>query len=250
MHGALLVTLLVGCGSAPAPGSSPPSTSDPGTSGASANGKTPVDPASSTTPMRMGTPTQDPAPATTPATTPAPPTFAWAPDFADFAETMLGETTKPQAVTLTNTSNVDAAGVGLRLNGSQFVFGANECSGTLPAHGSCKVEVAFEPTLAVAAEGFIYVLVGSATQGEVVVHLTGTGKAPPTDPGMSTPPTPGVYPMCASPVPAGSDWVCGTAERHLKKDGYTCGVCIVGSTQECLPDHSGILCVASCGECQ
>jgi hypothetical protein len=196
----------------------------------------------------MDTPKQDPAPTTTPA---AKPTFAWAPDFADFAETLLGESTKPQAVTLTNTSNVDAADVSLHLNGSQFVLGATDCGGTLKAHGTCQAAISFVPTLAIQAEGFLTLMLGKVQMGDVVVHLTGTGKEAPTDPGM-VPPLypPGTYPMCASAPPPGSDWVCGTAEHPLKKDGLVCGTCLVGSTQECLPDHSGVVCVASCGECK
>lgn len=247
MFGAALMTLLVGCGSDPSTGGQSPSSTDDPTSTANTNGKTPV----------KGQPTPptglDPSQTTTPVT-PAKPTFAWSPDFADFPETTLGQSTEPKGVTLTNTSDVDAADVGLHLNGSQFVLGANECSGALKAHASCHVAITFHPSLAVAAEGYVYLMLGSVSQNDVVVHLTGTGKeAPGTDPGMSGPPVypPGTYPMCAAGTSMGhTDAVCGTAEKPLKKDGFFCSLCLVGSTQECRPDTAGTLCVASCGECQ
>lgn len=251
MHGALLMTLLVGCGSDPTGGSSTPPTDDPASSGASANGKTPVkDPATSTSPTGTGTPTQDPAAGTMPATPTAKPTFAWAPDFADFAETMLGETTKPQTVTLTNTSDVDAADVGLRLNGSQFVLGATDCAGALKAHGACQAEVSFHPTLAIAAEGFLYLALNKSDQGAVAVHLTGTGKEAPMDPGMTTNPAPGTYGVCPIDPPAPLTY-CHASEYYFTKDGLRCALCLVGTTQECSPSKArGILCVTSCGECK
>ncbi|MGH9379986.1 MAG: choice-of-anchor D domain-containing protein, partial [Thermoanaerobaculia bacterium] len=63
----------------------------------------------------------------------------------DFGEVEVGETSAPQAVTLTNSGDADATGLTFNAPSSGFEADASLCGDTLPADGSCEVSVTFTP---------------------------------------------------------------------------------------------------------
>jgi len=93
-----------------------------------------------------------------------------------FGDQAIGTTSAPQAVTLTNLkpSALKINGIGIGGTDSNDFSETNKCGKSLPAHGSCQIEVAFSPQ----ATGYLYASLNVAFRGTgspLTVPLDGTG---------------------------------------------------------------------------
>jgi hypothetical protein len=95
----------------------------------------------------------------------------------DFGDSVVGETTADQEVTLTNSGNATLAISSLALGGSNpddFVLGASSCGLTLAAGEGCTTSIAFLPT-AEGAKTATFEVTDDAAGSPHSVTLTGTG---------------------------------------------------------------------------
>jgi hypothetical protein len=122
--------------------------------------------------------------ADTPVAPAAPTTLGITPATFTFDDTEHGDTSAPQAFTVTNTggapSGVPAASITETNNPIPgdppgFVVVANGCTAALPAGGSCAVSVVFQPTSNANPQPYTAVLRVTASPGsEATASLTGT----------------------------------------------------------------------------
>jgi hypothetical protein len=104
----------------------------------------------------------------------APAAFALAPDAHDFGAVVAGESSAPQAFTVTNTGDVASGTLAASVSGSEFRVVGDDCSGsTLPAHAACTVGVVFSPTSTGAASDSLRV--SGTPGGTATAGLAGTG---------------------------------------------------------------------------
>jgi len=115
-----------------------------------------------------------------------PTTLGITPTTFTFPDTQHGDTSAPQAFTVTNTggapSGVPAASITETSNPIPgdppgFAVSANSCTAALPVGGSCTVSVVFQPTSNANPQPYTSVLHVVANPGsDVQASLTGTGQ--------------------------------------------------------------------------
>src|SRR5439155_11921863 len=103
------------------------------------------------------------------------PVAALSPTSLTFNNQVIGTTSAPQPVTLTNTGNA-ALGISSITTPTPFAQ-TNNCGTSVPAGATCTINVTFTATLAGTTDGFLYVT--DASDGTLSVSLFGTtGPAP------------------------------------------------------------------------
>lgn len=100
------------------------------------------------------------------------PAVVFSPTSLTFASQLIGTSSTPQAVTLSNIGNAALAISGITTS-SGFTQ-TNNCGSTVAAGGSCTITVVFKPTKPNASAGFVTVK-DSAAGSPQTVPLTGTG---------------------------------------------------------------------------
>jgi hypothetical protein len=105
------------------------------------------------------------------------------PDSLDFGTQLVGATTAPQTVTLTNNNStaltinsITVVAVAPPAASTDFAIGANTCGASLAAGASCTVDVTFKPSVA-SAESAKLTFTDMDTSSPQSVTLTGTGTA-------------------------------------------------------------------------
>jgi hypothetical protein len=95
------------------------------------------------------------------------------PSALNFGSVATGATSAPQTVTVSNPTGSAAAVSSITATGDYAQ--ANNCGSSIPANGSCTVNVTFSPTASGARGGALTVNAGGVTN---TVSLSGTGTAP------------------------------------------------------------------------
>ncbi|MGH6656833.1 MAG: choice-of-anchor D domain-containing protein, partial [Actinocrinis sp.] len=96
-----------------------------------------------------------------------------APSSLNFGSAATGTTSAAQTVTVSNPTGSAASVSGISVTGD--FAQTNSCGSSIPANGSCAVNVTFKPTAAGARSGTLTVNAGGVTN---TVTLSGTGTAP------------------------------------------------------------------------
>jgi len=121
-----------------------------------------------------------------------PPSLSLSPTQLSFAGTTVGLASPGQIITITNPGSSPVAGMQVQLTGD-FASTASSCTASLPALGSCAVQVAFKPTVSGGRQGFLIVNSTTSSVAQVFATLIGTGLTPPvltiTPPQLSFPAT-------------------------------------------------------------
>jgi hypothetical protein len=93
-----------------------------------------------------------------------------------FPTQLVGTTSSPHSVTLTNTGTTALSISSITLQGSQFRLssGNTTCGGSVPPGGSCKISALFRPQSKDGKSGTV-TIVDSASSKPQVVELSGTG---------------------------------------------------------------------------
>jgi uncharacterized repeat protein (TIGR01451 family) len=128
-------------------------------------------------------------------TSPPAPVASVSPSSIDFGNQLVGTTSSPRTVTLTNTGGSPLTISGLFITGSDFAFGADcgVAAGVVLDPGqSCAVPVTFAPTATGARSGSL-TFIDNAADSPHTVALSGTGVPPTADLAVS---------ISASPNPA------------------------------------------------
>lgn len=100
------------------------------------------------------------------------PVVSLAPSSLDFGNQVVGTSSANRNITLSNTGNAALSITGIAASGA---FGVNHaCGSSLPAGGSCTLQVSFTPTGAGAASGAVTVTSNAAGSPQSVT-LSGTG---------------------------------------------------------------------------
>ena len=109
----------------------------------------------------------------------APASLSLNPSSLSFPATLLGSTSAPISVTVTNSGTAPLNTPTLAITGD-FAVQTNGCTQQIAAGGSCTVAVTFTPTVAGGRSGFL--TVSSSTNGVTAVNaaLSGTGESPAT----------------------------------------------------------------------
>jgi hypothetical protein len=112
-----------------------------------------------------------------------PATDLLAPLTLTFAPQIVGSTSTPQQITLTNNGDEPLLSIDVHSSNADFI-GANNCGTTLSGHSSCGILVSFQPSIIGKENGTLSVSDiiahgSSATTHTQTVALTGTGAAPP-----------------------------------------------------------------------
>jgi len=97
------------------------------------------------------------------------------PTSLSFSDQLVGTTSAPQAVTVTNTGNLPLTITSL--TGSGDFAQTNTCGSSVAAGASCTISVTFAPTVPGTRTGAI-TITDDAPGGPHIVSLTGTGTAP------------------------------------------------------------------------
>jgi hypothetical protein len=101
------------------------------------------------------------------------PVAALSPTSLSFANQVVNSSSVPQSVTLNNSGSAALAINGISATGD---FGeSNNCGVSLPAGGSCTINVIFTPTAAGAGSGSLIITDNSLGGNQQTVSLSGTG---------------------------------------------------------------------------
>ena len=92
-----------------------------------------------------------------------------------FGATVVGQTSSPQVVTLTNNGDATLANISTTTSGP--FLATNNCGGSLGGHLSCTIAVSFAPSAVGSATGGLAVSDAQRTQS---LQLSGEGTPPPT----------------------------------------------------------------------
>ena len=99
--------------------------------------------------------------------------LAATPASVTFPATVVGATSAGTSITVANSGNADATGIGIASSSADFVVTASTCIPTLARNASCSVAVAFAPAAVGARSGEITLTrAGSAV---VTIPVSGTG---------------------------------------------------------------------------
>jgi len=96
-----------------------------------------------------------------------------------FAATVVGTTTAPKTLKLTNTGTATLNISSIVLSGSDFAIYSNTCGASLAVGKSCKVQVTFKPLAAGTRTGSL-TFTDNAADSPQVISLTGKGVLPAT----------------------------------------------------------------------
>jgi hypothetical protein len=104
------------------------------------------------------------------------PNVGLSPSSVDFGTQLVGATSSPRTVTVTNTGNQDLPAPTIQLSGanSPDFAESDTCSSTISPQSSCTVTLTFTPTL-FAGEKATITLTDSAPDSPQTISLTGTG---------------------------------------------------------------------------
>ena len=105
----------------------------------------------------------------------APPTDTLSPTSLTFAATIIGQTSAPQNVTLTNSGDLPLTSIAAAVSGP-FQW-TNNCAAQLAAHSSCSIGVSFAPTQSGTQTGSL--TISDAINSGQTVSLSATGLLPP-----------------------------------------------------------------------
>jgi hypothetical protein len=107
----------------------------------------------------------------------APASLSLNPNSLSFPLTLVGVTSAPMGITVSNPGTAPLNMPSLSTTGS-FAIQSSTCSSALAAGGNCSVEITFTPTVAGGSSGFL--TVSSTTTGVATVNasLSGTGASP------------------------------------------------------------------------
>src|SRR6266850_2575872 len=109
------------------------------------------------------------------ASSPAFPAVVLSPSNVSFGNVIVGVTTSPQVITLTNSGSATLAITGIvRTGATDFAISANTCGGTLAAGGNCSVSVTFAPSSSGVKNGAL-VFTTNASSSPDSAPLSGTG---------------------------------------------------------------------------
>ena len=108
----------------------------------------------------------------------ATPAISLSPTSLDFAAQIVGTTSTPQTVTLTNSGNAPLSLTGISLTGANAADYtlANACATTLAAAAHCTITVTFNPTAA-GTRSAAFVLTNNSSTPSISVPLMGTAVA-------------------------------------------------------------------------
>jgi hypothetical protein len=129
----------------------------------------------------------------------AAPALAVSPTSLSFSA-IVGDSSAPQTLTVTNTGGAPLANVGFQITGqsaASFSYGSTTCGATLSnvsGQNSCTVAVTFTPTAAGGATASLTVSSSTSGVAAVAVPLTGTGQ---TLAGLNVSPSQLVFPIVA-----------------------------------------------------
>jgi hypothetical protein len=101
----------------------------------------------------------------------SPPTDSLSPRSLSFPQTIVGQTSAPQTVTLSNTGDLPLTAIAATVSGSFQL--SSSCTTQLAARSSCSLSVVFTPTQTGTASGTL--TVSDVTNAGQTVSLTGTG---------------------------------------------------------------------------
>jgi Abnormal spindle-like microcephaly-assoc'd, ASPM-SPD-2-Hydin len=118
----------------------------------------------------------------------APPTDSLSPTSLTFAATIIGQTSAPQTVSLTNSGDLSLTLITAGVTGPFLL--TNNCNTVLVAHSSCSLAVSFAPTKSGTQTGSL-TITDVANKGQTV-SLSGTGVLPPL---LSVTPTSLTFPI-------------------------------------------------------
>jgi hypothetical protein len=104
------------------------------------------------------------------------PNVGLSPTSVDFGTQLVGATSSPRTVTVTNTGNLDLPAPTIQLSGvnSADFAESDTCGSTLSPQSSCTITITFTPTLFAAEKGTI-TLTDGAPDSPQTLSLSGTG---------------------------------------------------------------------------
>jgi hypothetical protein len=95
------------------------------------------------------------------------------PTFVEFPDTLVGATSDPMTVTLSNTGDLSLEITSIAVTSGDFAL-THDCGASVEPEASCQIQVTFTPTLAGLQEG-AFEIVSNASSNPDVVDLLGEG---------------------------------------------------------------------------